>query len=121
MLDDNYYYLWLWNLFLFQILGEYACSVCSKHFKTEQYLKMHMVIHSDEKPFHCDKCSASFNRRDKLKRHLLIHDPVKKYKCPFRSLGGATAFYLLNFKYYVFVAHVKDFGADHFDLKCRRV
>lgn len=62
-----------------------------KPFKTEHYLKMHMVTHSDKKPFHCDKCSRSFNRRDKLKRHLLIHDPVKKFKCPFRSVGGKYA------------------------------
>jgi len=59
-----------------------------KSFKTEQYLKVHMVIHSNDKPFQCDICSSSFNRKDKLKRHLLIHDPVKRYKCPLQTRTG---------------------------------
>jgi len=69
----------------------YVCHLCPKRFKTEQYLKMHMVIHSDDKPFQCELCDSSFNRKDKLKRHLLIHDPVKRYKCPLQSRTGNPA------------------------------
>jgi len=70
----------------------YVCPLCTKSFKTEQYLKMHLVIHSNDKPFQCDICSSSFNRKDKLKRHLLIHDPVKRYQCPLRSRTGNFSF-----------------------------
>ena len=68
----------------------HVCHQCMKSFKTEQYLKMHMVTHSSDKPFECHLCHSSFNRKDKLKRHLLIHDPVKRYKCPLRSRTGTV-------------------------------
>ena len=71
-------------------VANFTCDTCKKSFKTEQYLKMHMLIHSSDKPFECDVCHASFNRKDKLKRHLLIHDPIKRYKCPLRSCTGTN-------------------------------
>jgi len=77
--------------------ANYVCWVCQKSFKTEHYLKMHMVIHSKDKPFQCDVCNSSFNRKDKLKRHMLIHDPVKRFMCPLQGRTGndtTTLFYL---------------------------
>lgn len=68
--------------------GKFTCEICGKSFKAENYLKVHMVIHSSELPFECERCEAKFNRKDKLTRHMLIHDPVKRFKCPFRSLTG---------------------------------
>lgn len=62
-------------------------------FKTENYLKSHLVIHSDIKPFHCDTCNQAFNRRDKLTRHKLMHDNRKKYKCPYKHSGCEREFY----------------------------
>lgn len=83
--DSDVTMMWL-------IVGEYQCDVCTKRFKTDHYLKMHSVIHSDDKPFECDICQHSFNRKDKLKRHMLIHEPVKHYKCPFRNHTGWISF-----------------------------
>ena len=68
--------------------GQFQCPTCGKHFKTEHYVKSHMLIHTGENPFQCEVCQASFNRKDKLKRHMTIHDAVKKYRCPFKSLTG---------------------------------
>lgn len=62
--------------------------MCNKGFKTDTYLKMHALIHTNERPFSCDQCPAAFNRKDKLKRHMLIHLPQKRFKCPFRSHTG---------------------------------
>jgi len=87
----RFYYLLLWCFAV-----SYECATCSKTFKTEQYLKMHMVIHSNDKPFQCDMCPNSFNRKDKLKRHLLIHDPIKRFKCPLRNRTG-TDFHCCSF------------------------
>ena len=67
----------------------YNCKYCDKSFKTANYLKVHLVIHTGEKPFTCTICDAAFNRRDKLKRHELVHDPVKRYKCPL-NVNGCT-------------------------------
>lgn len=68
--------------------GLHTCQFCEKTFKTANYLKVHLVIHTGEKPFVCNICNAAFNRRDKLKRHKLVHDPIKRFKCPFKSHTG---------------------------------
>lgn len=74
---------------------EFICSLCQKAFKTEQYLKMHMLIHTDDRPFQCNTCKKAFNRKDKLKRHMVIHEPVKQFKCPLRSHTGNGYFHVL--------------------------
>ena len=70
------------------ITGQFQCHVCQKKLKAEHYLKMHLMIHSGEKPFSCTTCGASFNRKDKLKRHMTIHDTTKRFRCPFKSIAG---------------------------------
>ena len=68
--------------------GQFECQQCHKRFKTEHYLKSHILIHTGETPFSCNICQAAFNRKDKLKRHMTIHDTVKKYRCPFKNIAG---------------------------------
>ena len=68
--------------------GQFECEECKKKFKTEHYLKAHMLTHTEETPYACDVCPAAFKRKDHLKRHMTIHDGVKKYKCPFKNIAG---------------------------------
>ena len=69
----------------------YKCETCGKGFRTEAYLKQHMLIHAT-KMHKCNVCSAAFPRRDHLTRHKLSHDPVKKFKCPFKKFTGTLKF-----------------------------
>lgn len=57
------------------------CEICGKAYKTEQILKSHLRIHSEEKPFKCDVCGAAFKQRVTLNTHLRVHSDLKKYSC----------------------------------------
>ena len=47
----------------------FKCDECGKLFKQKQYLKSHLVTHSDERPFSCEVCPKRFKRRHGLKVH----------------------------------------------------
>jgi len=85
----------------------YSCSQCEKRFTTQQYLKIHMNVHSSkykctesgkcfssnhkltvhrrshsgEKPFECTVCSKQFTYSSNLVAHSRIHSGEKPYKC----------------------------------------
>lgn len=45
----------------------FVCEECGKSFTTHQYLKQHLVCHSDERPFECADCDRAFARKYQLK------------------------------------------------------
>ncbi|KAL7049161.1 hypothetical protein ACKWTF_003617 [Chironomus riparius] len=62
---------------------QYICNVCGISLNTKRTLKMHMVIHSDQKRFKCEFCQTSFKRSKALKNHLILHSGLRPYSCPF--------------------------------------
>ena len=38
----------------------FACGECSRTFQKRRYLKDHLKIHRDERPFQCQECEFSF-------------------------------------------------------------
>uniref|UniRef100_A0ABM0MLF1 Zinc finger protein 846-like n=1 Tax=Saccoglossus kowalevskii TaxID=10224 RepID=A0ABM0MLF1_SACKO len=47
------------------------CKQCEKRYTRLWYLKEHMLVHTEVKPFQCKKCEKCFTRSSYLKEHML--------------------------------------------------
>ena len=59
------------------------CLECDKMFYTEENMRRHLKLHSDEKPFKCEEkdCEKAFKTPNGLKFHMLSHTSEKPFNC----------------------------------------
>ncbi|XP_059128337.1 zinc finger and SCAN domain-containing protein 10 [Peromyscus eremicus] len=51
----------------------HACHLCSHRFRQSSHLAKHLLTHSSEPAFRCAECDQGFQRRSNLMKHLLAH------------------------------------------------
>ena len=59
----------------------HKCAVCDKSFSKVGNLNVHVLIHTEEKPYECPYCDRGFSHQSTLKSHILIHTGEKPYSC----------------------------------------
>lgn len=61
---------------------DHVCKVCGKAYALSQRLKIHMLRHSDERPFACQYCDRQFKLKRALTLHELTHTGERTISCP---------------------------------------
>ena len=59
----------------------HQCDQCTKAFTCASALKVHMRVHTDERPYACDVCGASFKTKSNLTKHMRTHTGERPYAC----------------------------------------
>ena len=59
----------------------HVCSVCGKMFAHNFILKIHMHVHTDDKPYHCEKCGKAFKTKGNFNIHQTVRSSEKAFVC----------------------------------------
>lgn len=61
--------------------GRHQCPICSKLFTRQLSVKVHMRIHTGERPHKCQQCEKTFKNASHLRVHVRTHTNERRYPC----------------------------------------
>ncbi|XP_042659478.1 zinc finger protein 11-like isoform X2 [Tyto alba] len=64
----------------------YTCEECGYSTVHSGNFKLHLRIHTGEKPFKCGQCAVAFRTSSHLKRHLVTHSRLHCKRCKFSTV-----------------------------------
>ena len=73
-------------------LGEHACHLCHKEYKSKASLDLHLkYYHDTDEQFSCDICGKKFTIKSNLTKHRDIHDKDRiEFYCDMCAKGFVT-------------------------------
>lgn len=67
----------------------HLCNVCGKRYPDAYSLKMHLYVHTADRPLRCDICGKGFVIKPTLRNHMFIHSGEKPYVCDVEGCNRA--------------------------------
>ena len=69
----------------------YSCASCTKTFKTNRKLTVHVRTHTGEKPYSCIYCNKTFSQHGNMKRHEKNHYGEKSIDMKLRTENDSSS------------------------------
>ncbi|XP_044731754.1 zinc finger protein 845-like [Chrysoperla carnea] len=62
----------------------HLCNICGHATRSPAALRMHLLTHTNERPYPCDHCDKTYRRASHLKHHIShVHLNVRKFQCTY--------------------------------------